>query len=636
MKPSFLLMCSILLLVCPPAHAQFSYETNNGTVTITGYTGNDGYVVIPSAINYLPVVAIGYEAFVGSIITSLTIPNSVTSIGKEAFAGSSLTFVVIPDSVTNIEDGAFGFCDSLQAIDVNVNNDVFVSVDGVLFDKSEKTLIQFPAGNGAGSYAVPDGVTTIRGEAFSSCYSLGNVALPDTLISIGDWAFSDVPLAEVTIPNSVTSIGDGTFAEGSFFTITVPNGVTNIGAQAFFSVNLRSINVDPANGFYSSLDGILFDKDKTSLIQVPVGAGLGSYTIPDTVTSIGDWAFQFCSSLTNIIIPTSVTNIAEGVFWNCHSLKSVAIPNSVIHLGAGAFLFTSLTEITIPNRIASIENDTFAASGLTSVSIPNGVTNIGDGAFADCPLTNVVLPNNLISIGDVAFSSTSLRSITIPSRVTSIGDGPFSYCTNLTAILVDPLNSVYSSVEGVLFNRTSLIQYPVGNRSANYRIPNSITGIRDSAFRGCRFLISVTIPGGVTSIEAAAFVDCGNLTKIYFQGNAPRADLRGPEFEFPATVFYLPGTTGWGTSYGGVPTGVWTLPYPLILNNTPGSGAQSNGFGFTISWATNASVIVEASTDLNNPNWSPVQTNALNNGVVNFIDPGWANYPSRFYRVLSQ
>jgi hypothetical protein len=101
-----------------------------------------------------------------------------------------------------------------------------------------------------------------------------------------------------------------------------------------------------------------------------------------------------------------------------------------------------------------------------------------------------------------------------------------------------------------------------------------------------------------------------------------------------ATVYYLPGTTGWGSTYAGLPTATWTLPYPLILNGS--LGVLSNQFAFTVSWATNASVVVEASADLNNPKWSPVITNALNNGVVNFTNPKWANYPSRFYRVRSQ
>jgi hypothetical protein len=138
----------------------------------------------------------------------------------------------------------------------------------------------------------------------------------------------------------------------------------------------------------------------------------------------------------------------------------------------------------------------------------------------------------------------------------------------------------------------------------------------------------------VTSIGDSAFDDCLSLTSIYFQGNAPSLGGTDVFFSEIATNYYLPGTAGWGSTFGGIPTALWTLPYPVILNSS--LGIQTNGFGFTVSWATNASVVVEASTDLNNPKWSPLTTNALNNGVVNFTDPQWKNYPSRFYRVRSQ
>jgi hypothetical protein len=148
----------------------------------------------------------------------------------------------------------------------------------------------------------------------------------------------------------------------------------------------------------------------------------------------------------------------------------------------------------------------------------------------------------------------------------------------------------------------------------------------------------VTIPASVAEIGQGAF-DCTNLASAFFRGNAP---LLYPPGLIPvvfsansqATAYYLPGTSGWESTFFSIPTALWSLPYPLILNGS--LGVLSNQFGFTISWATNTLVVVEASADLNNPKWSPVQTNALNNGVVYFIDAEWANYPSRFYRVRSQ
>jgi hypothetical protein len=217
-------------------------------------------------------------------------------------------------------------------------------------------------------------------------------------------------------------------------------------------------------------------------------------------------------------------------------------------------------------------------------------------------------------------------------------------------------------VIGVLFNQsqTTLIEYPSG-KVGSYSIPNTVTNIGPSAFYGtsltsvtipnsvtsigmdafsyCTNLTSVTIPNSVTSIRNGAFSYCTNLTTVYFQGNAPKNDSPGIDFLIfvsanNATAYYLPGATGWGPTFWGIPTALWSLPYPTILNNS--LGMRSNQFGFTVSRATNLSVVVEAATDLANPVWSPVATNNLSGGTFYFADPQSPKYPSRFYRVHSQ
>ncbi len=173
-------------------------------------------------------------------------------------------------------------------------------------------------------------------------------------------------------------------------------------------------------------------------------------------------------------------------------------------------------------------------------------------------------------------------------------------------------------------------------------IPTTITGlpvtaIGNNAFSYCTNLTSVTIPNSVTSIEIGAFSFCTSLTAIYFKGNTPSVDNYYGVFwsSDKVIVYYLPGTTGWGTTFVARPTAPWSLPNPLILNNGPGFGVQTNGFGFTISWATNMSVVVEASTNLANPVWTPVGTNTLTGGSSYFSDPQWTNHPARFYRLRS-
>ena len=299
-----------------------------------------------------------------------------------------------------------------------------------------------------------------------------------------------------------------------------------------------------------------------------------------TVTTIGFNAFYSDTSLMSVTIPGSVTSIGEYAFADCQSLKSVTIGNSVTSIGELAF---------------------FDCYSLTSVTIPNSVTSIGDDAFAQCySLTNVTIGNSVTSIGVSAFEDDIITSVTIPNSVTSIGQQAFAYCEVLTSVT----------------------------------IPNSVTSIGELAFYECYNLTNVTIPDSVTSIGTDAFAYC-SLTGVYFQGNSPSPNNDSSVFELdPATVYYLPGTTGWGAMFDGLPTAPWFLPNPQILNFEPGFGIQPGGFGFTISWATNASVVVEAATNLANPVWMPVSTNPLTSGTNYFSDPQWTNYPARFYRAV--
>src|SRR5665213_1916330 len=259
---------ALLLLALPAvAQAQFGYTTNNGAITITGYTGPGGAVTIPSAINGLPVTRIGDKAFYYcSSLTSVAIPNSVTSIGDFAFwECRGLTSVTIPNSVISIGD--FAFADS--------------------------SLFNVTIGNS---------VTSIGDEAFEDCHSLTSVTIGNSVTNIGGSAFYLCSrLTNAIIGNSVTSIGDGAF------------GICS---------NLTVITVDTNNPAYSSVNGVLFDKSQTTLVAYPGGLG-GSYTIPDSVTSIGDTAFWECSSLTNVTIGNGVTHIGDAAFEDCESLISV-------------------------------------------------------------------------------------------------------------------------------------------------------------------------------------------------------------------------------------------------------------------------------------------------------------------------
>ncbi len=260
----------------------------------------------------------------------------------------------------------------------------------------------------------------------------------------------------------------------------------------------------------SDEDFEIVEEDGETVLVKYKGKG-GDVVIPDSVTSIGNYAFAWCESLTSITIPDSVTSIGYWAFENCTSLKSITIPDGVTSIGDFAFYdCTSLTSITIPDSVTSIGSRAFARCySITSITIPDSVTSIGDWTFFGCKsLTSITIPDSVTSIGIGAFEGCeSLTSITIPDSVTSIGYGAFDACKSLTAINADINNPNYCSIDGVLYdkNQTMLIACPGGKESVT--IPNSVTSIGKFAFGGCKSLKSVSLPDSAV-VDRTAFSDC--------------------------------------------------------------------------------------------------------------------------------
>lgn len=458
-------------------------------------------------------------------ITRVVIENGVTSIADSAFAQcSNLAKITIPDSVTSIGTYAFEQCESLTSV------------------------------------VLPADLTKLSTGVFHSCYNLTSVTLPDGLVVIGETAFANcINLPSITIPNSVVTIADEAFDNcGSLTSVTVPASVTSIGMRAFADCSsLEAIQVAADNVGYCSVDGVLFTKDTTELVQYPAGAPRTSYAIPEGTSEIVEYAFYGSNNLLQVSVPASVTTfgayifcncenlrrvdlsegittLSENMFYGCSSLVDVILPESLTTIGADAFYYCrSLADITLPESLTTIGSSAFwGCESLTGIVIPDGVTDLVN-TFYNCEsLTDVTLPEGLTSIGRNTFSSCAIREIEIPSSVTSIGNSAFAHCNSLREITIpDTVTTIGDSafydckglVRAKLSNRITVIdRYLFQNCSSLtvVNIPDGVTSIGYEAFQGCGNLVGLEIPDGVTTIEYNAFANCGNLTDVFYGGDA--------------------------------------------------------------------------------------------------------------------
>ena len=426
---------------------------------------------------------------------------SVTSIGAVAFNGcTGLTSVTIGNSVTSIGGSAFEGCSNLTSVHIS--------------DIAAWCNIDF--GDDASNPLYYAHHLYLNGE------EVKDLVIPNSVESIGEWAFYECTgLTSLTIGNSVTSIGSGAFWGCSDLTsVTIPNSVESIGINAFFNCSgLTSVHISDIAA-WCNIDFATYGSNPLYYAHHLYlnGEEVKDLVIPNSVTSIGEYAFSGCSGLTSVTIPNSVTSIGNDAFSGCSGLTSVTIPNSVTSIGNGAFEGCSgLTSIVVEdgnpvydsrnNCNAIIETATNTLhSGCKTTIIPNSVTSIGYAAFYECSgLTSVTIPNSVLSIGLGAFWGCSgLTSITIPNSVTSIEQSAFRDCSGLTSVSIG--NSVKSIGAGAFEGCSGL---------TSVTIPNSVKSIGMAAFSCCSGLTSVTIGNSVESIGGWAFAYCHELLDVY-------------------------------------------------------------------------------------------------------------------------
>ena len=384
---------------------------------------------------------------------------------------------------------------------------------------------------------------------YSNKESIKSVIIENGVTSIGDCAFFGCSgLTSVTIPNSVTSIGEVAFRKcTSLTTVEIPNSVTSIGNSAFAScIGLTFINVTNDNPNYCSVDGVLFNKEKTVIVQYPSGKN-GNYTIPNSVTSIGGSAFIGCTGLTSVTIPNSVTSIGSGAFLYCRGLTSIEIPNGVTSIRESAFYeCSSLTSIEIPNSVTSIGYAAFySCSSLTYIEIPNSVTSIGDYAFSYCrgltSITNYATEPQTINANVFNNIDKSACTLYVPAEsveaykaaevwkefgnIVAIEDEPAPCITasgtcgaegdNLTWTLTcDSVLTISGTGAMADFEYTSTPWRGYHYSIKYIVVSDGVTSIGEYAFNNCE-MISIEIPGSITSIGKDAFIYCNNLASIH-------------------------------------------------------------------------------------------------------------------------
>ena len=444
-------------------YGDFRYYYDAGNVLISKYLGNAEDVVIPSEINGKKVTAISHGAFLWrQSLTSVTIPNSVTEIG----------------------DYAFGYCENLKNI------------------------------------IIPSSVENIGSYAFENCTHLTDITIPNSVKVIGDYAFSNCEnLKNVTIPNSVKEIGEGAFWNSTSLTdITIPSSVTTIGFGAFNGcTNLQNLLIDENNPKYSSVDGVLYNKDKTTLIQYPCANLNTDYTILDNVVAIEDRAFENSTNLVNITIPNSVKNIGEGAFRRCTSLESVSIPNSVVNLGNSDEKWVGIGELGGGGPTLGVFG---GCRNLTSITLPSNLTTISAGLFSCCSkLKEITIPDKVTSINDFAFYDCLLRSIKIPDSVISISGQAFLGCSFKSLVIPDSVKNISSNTLNSTYKLKDLT------------IGGGIKKISYNDVRKCTSLEKLTLREGIETIGSCAFITQPNLKYVVIPKSVKTIGERAFGFE---------------------------------------------------------------------------------------------------------
>lgn len=501
----------------------FDYVNQSFANCWTGYSKPIGNLIIPDSVTYgghtYSVVWIGYGAFYEcSGISSITIPNTILEILSGAFYGcTGLSSITIPTSVLDIWGGAFSGCSNLSTVYYNAVNcessgtlvgferGIFSGCTNISYFYFGESVTIIPAylfnGNNAiQTITIPNSVISIGGYAFKDCYELTSVVFNATNCSnVESHAFDGCNIRRLCVGDSVTVVPSGLIS-GCIGITTLDYNATNC-TQASF-------------GRCYSLATVNFGENITVVPQhmLQYCREIQSLSIPNTVISIGDFAFSGCSGLTSVTLPNTLSDIGNFTFEGCSGLTSVTLPETVTSIGSCAFWgCIGLTTITLPSTVSRIGSYAFRdCSGLTSMVLPNSITSIETGVFCNCRgLTSIPIGNSVTMIGNQAFQGCcGLTSITISSSIRKIGEQSFKDCSGLITVIIDSPNASIgkNAFEGC------------GNLAT---VNLSVDTIHESAFKNCDHITNITFGSDLTAIENDAFDGCTQVVRIVSKATNP-------------------------------------------------------------------------------------------------------------------
>ena len=456
-------------------------------------------------------------------LEKVTVPRNpqLREIGKNVFSGcESLETLNIPDSVNSISPQAFKGCSGLKKVAFSASSPITELPSGLFKGLTELEDV-----------VLPQGLTAIPDSMFDGCTSLPDISIPDSVTSIGDYAFRNTAITEVPVIDRLTKIGTQTFYGCRNLTeVNIPAGVTYINTSAFEGCSGITDFIFEEGSQMTTLPANMF-KGMTSLTNV---------VLPESLTRIPNYCFSGCSSLKNVTIPEGVSAIGDYAFESCTKMQDFEIPSGIKSLGAYAFKgCTSLKDVTIPATVTSVGAYLFrGCSNLIRAKFEDGspVTALPSGMFYDCSrLEYVKLPDNVTLIpASYFYGCTSLTHVDLPERLTSIGDNAFYNCYNITQLdLPGTLKTIGSQA---FYNCDGL---------TGVNVPKSVTSVGSSAWYGCDGIQYVVFEDGspLTSLGASTFRNCVNLENIVLPSkltSIPNYMCSGcsklPDIEIPSKV----------------------------------------------------------------------------------------------------